>query len=662
MIKNVMNWKAWREMIPRSGSAIVGLGLVAVAAFVLGGFLFGNGDPSEERRGTADAHVSETPSEATTWTCSMHPHIQLPKPGKCPICYMDLIPLRRDTGDDLGPAQIRLSERAKNLARIRTTAVRRAFADREVRMVGRIAYDESRVAFITARVPGRLDHLYADFTGMTVKRGDHMVSIYSPELLATQEELLQARAAVEALQRSTSRVLQTTADATLESAREKLRLHGLTERQVSGIETSGKTSDHLTIYAPIGGVVVHKEALEGMYVQTGTQIYTIADLSQLWVLFEAYESDLPWLRYGQGVTFTTQSFPGEEFEAVISFLDPVVDPSTRTVKVRAIVENGGRRLKPDMFVRGVVRSRVDGRGNVIDKDLAGKWISPMHPEVVKNGPGKCDVCGMPLVRAESLGYAPRKISEEDAPLLIPATAPLITGKRAVVYVEIPDPAGPLFEGRVVQLGPRAGDFYVVSSGLEEGELVVTHGAFKIDSELQIQAKPSMMSPVEPAAPADLHQKESEIGGALAPVYGAYLSIGKALADDDMSGAVGRYRQLLDSLRGVDMSLFVGSAHDRWMNSSRELNLSARRGAAAESIEAARIAFYDLSNGMIDLHTSFGHGGDTPLYLVFCPMARDNEGAYWLQDNETVSNSYYGSEMLRCGEIKKTFPPEGKETE
>jgi len=481
-------------MMPRGVPALIGVVVVAVAAFFLGGMLLGGGSAPDAGRSEGHDHSAEASSEPTVWTCSMHPQIQLPKPGKCPICFMDLIPVETGEGEELGPRQLKMSQTAKQLARIETSPVRKAFAEREVRMVGKLDYDETEVSYITAWVPGRLDRLYADFTGIRVSKGDHMVYMYSPELLAAQEELIQANRAIGALGNTQSTVLKSTADATVKASREKLRLLGLTEGQVADIESSGETMDHLIINAPIGGVVVEKSAREGMYVETGTRIYTIADLSRLWVLLEAYESDLPWLRYGQDVKFTSPSFPGETFEALISFIDPVVDPKTRTVSVRAIVENPGLKLKPEMFVSGVVSSRIDGEGNVIDEDLAGKWIGPMHPEVVKDGPGKCDVCGMPLVSAESLGYASHPAMDEDAPLLIPSSAPLITGRRAVVYVEIPNEEGPIFEGREVELGPRAGDLYVVKSGLSEGEMVVTNGAFKIDSELQIRAKPSMMSP------------------------------------------------------------------------------------------------------------------------------------------------------------------------
>jgi Cu(I)/Ag(I) efflux system membrane fusion protein len=228
-----------------------------------------------------------------------------------------------------------------------------------------------------------------------------------------------------------------------------------------------------------------------MYVNTGTQIYTIADLSRVWVKLEAYESDITWIRYGQKVEILTESYPGERFEGRISFIDPTLNAKTRTVAVRVNVENIDGRLKPGMFVKGIVYSRVSAGGKVVEPDLAGKWISPMHPEIIKDRPGKCDICGMPLVQTEMLGYAAAE--PKDAPIVIPVTVPLITGKRAVVYVRSPD-NNTMFEGREVVLGPRAGNYYIVLKGLHEGESVVVNGNFKIDSAMQIEAKPSMMNP------------------------------------------------------------------------------------------------------------------------------------------------------------------------
>lgn len=481
----------------------VGILLVVIVAFLAGYFFKSRSQqphPGPEREYSSQQAALH---EQSWWTCSMHPQIRQPKPGKCPICFMDLIPVST-TGGDIGQRQISLSNEAIKLMEIETTPVERKFVEAEIRMVGKIDYDETRVKYITAWVPGRIDRLYVDYTGITVGKGDHMVYLYSPELLSAQAELLQAAKAAENIKPGASGLINRSILATLEAAREKLRLLGLTQEQIAEIEKTGQPVDHLTIYAPIGGVVIHKNATEGMYIQTGTKIYTIADFSRLWVKLDAYESDMMWIHYGQDVEFETEAYPGEVFKGTISFIDPVLNPKTRTVKLRVNVENPDGKLKPEMFVRAVVRARVAQGGRVMDKAMAGKWICPMHPDVVKESYSTCDICGMDLVTTESLGYVKADVPTE-APLVIPATAALITGKRAVVYIRLPDIEKPTYEGREIVLGPRAGDYYIVESGLDEGEIVVTKGNFKIDSALQIQAKPSMMNPEGEKAPAGHHE-------------------------------------------------------------------------------------------------------------------------------------------------------------
>jgi Cu(I)/Ag(I) efflux system membrane fusion protein len=349
-----------------------------------------------------------------------------------------------------------------------------------------------------------------DFTGITVSKGDHMVYLYSPQLLSAQAELLQTVKAAENA-KAASELIRTSTAATLDAVKEKLRLLGLTREQIADIEKTGKVVDHLTIYAPVGGVVIQKNATEQMYVETGTKIYTIADLSQLWVKLDAYESDMVWVRYGQDVEFETEAYPGEVFKGRISFIDPVLDPKTRTVKLRVNVQNRDGKLKPEMFVRALVRPRVAEAGRVMDAAMAGKWICPMHPDIVKDVSGTCDICEMDLVTTESLGYV-KVDATGRAPLVIPASAALITGKRAVVYVRVPGVEKPTYEGREIVLGPRAGDYYIVNSGLSEGEIVVTKGNFKIDSAMQIQAKPSMMNPRVEKTPAVTEQTTCPVMG------------------------------------------------------------------------------------------------------------------------------------------------------
>ena len=450
--------------------------LVIIIAFILGYIV--SSLTHKPSSGPEDKYSGKQ-AVSQKWTCSMHPEIIRDKPGRCPKCGMDLIPLTISSAAEIGPRELVISEEAAKLMEIATSVVRRKFVTNEIRMVGKIDYDETRVKNITAYVPGRIDRLYVDFTGITVNKGDHMVYLYSPELISAQRELL--------------------LPSLKEAAREKLRLLGLDAKQIENIETSGKTQTHITINSPMGGIVIHKNATEGMYVDTGTPIYTVADLSRLWVKLDAYESDLLWIRYGQEVEFTTQAYPGQVFKGTISFIDPVLNDKTRTVKVRVNVDNSQGKLKPQMFVRAIVRSKIAAGGRVMAAELAGKWICPMHPDVVKTQAGSCDICGMDLVTTESLGYV-KADTPEKAPLVIPVSAPLITGKRAVVYVQVPNTEKPTYEGREIVLGPRAGDYYIVESGLQEGEIVVTNGNFKIDSAMQIQAKPSMMNPQGEKAP------------------------------------------------------------------------------------------------------------------------------------------------------------------
>jgi Cu(I)/Ag(I) efflux system membrane fusion protein len=282
----------------------------------------------------------------------------------------------------------------------------------------------------------------------------------------------------------------------LDAARERLRLLGLSDAQIEAAENENVIGDHVTLHTPTGGVVIAKNARQGSYVAEGDRIYTIADLSQVWVILEAYESDLPWLRYGQTVSFRTEAFGDQTFEGTIAFIDPTLDAQRRTVRVRVNVNNEAGDLRSGMFVRGRVSAAVASAGRVIAEELAGKWISPMHPEIVRDEPGDCPVCGMALVRAEELGYATATQGGGEAPLVIPDTAVLRTGQRGVVYVKVSGEADAVFEGREVQLGPRGDGFFVVTAGLDEGDLVVTRGNFQIDSALQLQGQgqASMMNP------------------------------------------------------------------------------------------------------------------------------------------------------------------------
>lgn len=348
---------------------------------------------------------------------------------------------------------IHLSERALKLAQIEVSPVTREFIPFEIRLYGKVDYDETKLAHITAWVPGRIEKLFVNFTGMKVEKNDPMVDYYSPELIVSQEELIQSLKSFHELKNTTTSFAKDQSQRNLESARVKLRLLGIDPDQIEEIEKTGVVKEVIQVKAPASGIVIHKNALEGEYVKQGSEMFTIAKLDEVWVQLEAYESDLPGLKLNEKVQFQTDAYPGETFTGRISFIDPFLNEKTRTTSFRLNVDNQDGKLKPGMYVTGVVNAYITATGETI--------------------------CHAPV--------------EQTPPIVIPASAVLITGKRAIVYVQNPENPSE-FHLREVILGPRVSTHYIVKSGLEEGELVVVHGNFKIDSAAQIQAKPSMMSP------------------------------------------------------------------------------------------------------------------------------------------------------------------------
>ena len=621
--------------------------------------------PTGGDKGHEAVHIES--EAAQVWTCSMHPNVQLPEPGQCPICFMDLIPLA-DTGGGLNANQLSMSENAAKLADIQTAPVSYGKAEMDILLSGKVEYDESRIGNITAWVPGRLERMFVDYTGISVKKGDHMMELYSPELYAAQEELIQARKLAE-VSAAQSALGKQTVQATLFAAREKLRLMGLVDEQIRNIESSDSPSNLTTVYSPMTGVVIEKNGVEGAYVKTGTNIYTIADLSRVWVILDAYETDLIWLAFGQNVSFTAEAVPGETFEGRIAFIDPVLDPKTRTVKVRLTVLNSRGELKPGMFVHGTIHATISAEGKAINPELADKWICPMHPEIIKDRAGNCDVCGMGLVQAESMGIVHSPGHRHES-LLIPASAVLRTGERAIVYVKLPGDEL-TFEGREIVLGPRVRDQYVVKSGLKAGEEVVVKGNFKIDSAMQISAKPSMMNPPGGARAIEINDKSKlfnnnyisekykvsdQLKNVLNQVAESYFIIQNALAEDRFEQAqkgLGKLNQKMTAVRTEDLELPV-NGNKQWEKIRHNLVDATAHHNHWQTIEAARKAFKAISESMAEIEQLFGLPSESPYYEIYCPMAFGNAGASWLSRTKDVNNPYFGARMLKCGEVKRTI--------
>lgn len=424
---------------------IIKLKAVRYTALILGGFLLGWAFFSPNQSNQASTHDHEHTAgeaESEVWTCSMHPQIKQDKPGKCPLCAMDLIPLRKGGGEGteaVDPNAIQLSEEAIALANVQTTRVSKGNPVKTMRLYGKIAPDERSLQSQTAHVSGRIEALNVAFTGQTVQKGQTLATLYSPELFNAQQELLEAI-------RMQQPMLVT-------AAREKLAYWKLTPEQITAIEKLGKPSSTVAIKANVSGVVMTKRVNTGDYVSQGGVLFDIANLSKVWALFDAYEADLPFIKKGDKISFTLQALPGRTFTGIVAFIDPMIDPTTRTARVRVETGNPGMEFKPEMYATAQLEASLRGHDNQ---------------------------------------------------LVIPQSAVLWTGKRSVVYVKQPNVNVPAFLLREIDLGPSLGGSYVVLAGLNEGEEVVTNGVFSIDASAQLEGKRSMMNPVE-AKPVTGHE-------------------------------------------------------------------------------------------------------------------------------------------------------------
>jgi len=400
-------------------------GLLVFAGLLIGWLLFHSPDVAkEEHHHAAESAISEI------WTCSMHPQIRKDESGKCPICGMNLILLNQSGGAGIDSNAVHLSKEALALANVATSIVSRQKPVKEVRMYGKVQADERLLQNQAAHISGRIEKLLVNFTGEPVRKGQTLAIIYSPDLVTAQQELLEAAKS----KQSQPEIY--------EAAKEKLLLWKLTKSQIARIESSGRVKTNFEVISNTSGIVATKRVSTGDHVSEGTVLYDVANLSRVWVLFDAYETDLPFLKVGNAISFTLQALPGTNFTGNIKFIDPVIDPVNRVAKVRVEISNAGGKLKPEMFATGVVKANLDAF-----KDK----------------------------------------------LVIPRSAVLWTGKRSIVYVKQNDTDDGIFKMREIELGPMLGNSYVVLSGLTEGEKIVTDGTFSVDAAAQLAGKPSMMN-------------------------------------------------------------------------------------------------------------------------------------------------------------------------
>ena len=578
-----------------------------IIGLLLGWLIFGGvGNNNTSENLAEHSHVDEE----TIWTCSMHPQIRQNEPGACPICGMDLIPLEDEQNEGIDPNAISMSATAMQLANVQTAVVGAMNQAKEVRLNGKIQEDERLVFSQSSHVPGRIENLKVNFTGDYVRKGQVIASVYSPELVTAQEELYEARKVMD------------TQPQLFNAAKEKLKTWKLTNSQIEQILQSGVSTTTFDIQADVSGYVTEKLVNPGDYVQRGQPIYEIADLSRVWVLFDVYESDMGWVKKGDKVEYTVSSIPGETFTGTISFLDPIINPTTRVAKARVATTNSGLKLKPEMFVSGIVQAELKKSTDAV---------------------------------------------------VVPKSAVMWTGQRSVVYVKSVSDQGLNFQLREVTLGPSLGDSYVIGEGLEIGEEIAIHGTFSIDAAAQLAGKPSMMSPDAGSSESEHNhgamdmsptyesiaavERLSDINptfkAQLTKVYDAYLKMNSAFVDSDAKQVASEAKEVIKALKLVDMALLKGDAHMKWMDQLEVLNSTISAISKTDDIEKQRHAYIQFNLAFYESIKMFGLD-NTTAYFQYCPMANDDKGAYWLSSKKDILNPYFGDAMLTCGETKETI--------
>ncbi|MFT5780079.1 MAG: Cu(I)/Ag(I) efflux system membrane fusion protein [Crocinitomicaceae bacterium] len=565
----------------------IGIAITTAVMGLIVGYLVGGFDSVKES-------TSEVSDEI--WTCSMHPQIRKPEPGDCPICGMDLILLDGNSSDN--PLVFEMTPDAVKIANIQTTVIgSKNGSSHNLTLSGKIKADETTASSLVSHIPGRIEKLYVSFTGQSVYKGQRIAKIYSPNLITAQRELL------EALKFKDSN------PNLLEASKNKLRYWKVSAKEIERMINEKTIKEHFDIYAEHSGVIHTKKVSVGDHLGQGEALFELQNLSKVWAVFDVYETELQSVHLGDEITFTTTSLSNETFTSKVTFIDPSINPMTRTAAVRLELNNSKKLLKPDMFISGELKARM-----AVD-----------HQER----------------------------------LTVPKSAVLWTGERSVVYVKLPDLPMPSFEFREVTIGESLGTEYIVIDGLYSGDEVVTNGAFVIDASAQLNNRASMMnrnllsggSKGGNNLPDFSKSAPKEFLDQLKGVMNVYLSIKDDLVKSNSGKVKSNSAKMYSLVKNVDMKLVSGQSHMYWMANQEELLASLEKIKNSDKIEAQRKSFDELSNAMINIARVFG------LYnykVQYCSMANNNEGAYWLSRESIIRNPYFGDKMLSCGEVTDTI--------
>ncbi len=574
---------------------------IAVVIGVMAGYLIFGGTGNE---GTSKEHDhSEEIASGKMWTCSMHPQIMQPEPGDCPICGMDLIPAESGA-DGLALNQFKMTKNAMALANIKTLVVGNGNAKEGVlTLSGKIVENEEINGTQAAYFGGRIEKLNVNFEGEEIKKGQLLATIYSPELVSAQQELLTA-----------TRLKESQPDL-YKAVRNKLKLWKLSEKQITQIEVSGKVTENFPVYANTTGTVSKIMVEEGDYIKQGAALFSIADLSSVWAVFDSYENQVGSLKKDQAITIVANSYPNTKLKTKISFIDPMLNSNKRTVEVRAVLQNKDGLLKPGMFVQGSIM--------LSDVKMADR-------------------------------------------ITIPESAILWTGERSVVYVKT-DSEEPVFEMREVTLGTNVNGSYEVLEGLENGTEIVTNGTFTVDAAAQLKGKKSMMNEDggktmtgheghtgvstqgEPTTTSMKMEIPKEVQKDFMSIIDLYIDVKDALVASNPEKASSSSKVAIISLKKIN----EGDLDKMTKGHLNEIVEKFTKISNTSDIVIQREHFINLSENMISISTNLKEIPNT-LFVQNCPMANKNKGADWLSWEKEIRNPYYGEAMLTCGEVKQVI--------
>lgn len=561
---------------------------ILITGLFLGRLFFGNSSSNETKH-----HPTEMVSENQMWTCSMHPQIMQVEAGDCPICGMDLIPVEGGA-EGLSPNQFKLSKNAMALANIQTSIVGNGtIGSNTIKLSGKISENEDANVTQASYFSGRIEQLYISSVGEEVRKGQLLATLYSPELFSAQQELITASS------------LKKSQPALYNAVRNKLKLWKISDRQINQIEASGKVIQNFPIYATVSGTVSEKLAEQGDYVKQGQAILKITHLNVVWALFDVYENQIELFQKGQDITITTNAYPNKTFKKKVDFIHPMMNPKTRTVDLRVVLNNRNGEFKTGMFVEGIIENT--------SSDLQQK-------------------------------------------LSIPASSVLWTGKRSVVYLKT-TPHEAVFEMREVVLGKQMGEHYEVVEGLKQGDEIVTNGTFSVDASAQLQGKKSMMNKDggKTTTGHEGHRMDkmtgkidfkSPVQKSFQPVIDSYIGLKDALIQFDSLSASSKSDSFRKAFENIPLNQRE-QIHNHWSvlyETAKGINKNA-------SLAHQRKQFKMISNQLIEMVRNVDSWNDK-LFVQFCPMADNNTGAFWISREDQILNPYFGDMMLNCGSVEE----------